>query len=240
MKTVKLFRGSLFGIYLLFGLIAVSTSALCIYTVNKQLSREYAVNSVAISHAIAHASEAVLQTRDVSSLQALLDQNHEIQGISYLYVTDEHGDFIAHTFVPEVPAEIFAEHGKRLDAVERNLNGIGEVIEVGSPILEGLAGSVHVGMDESMVALKIRSAVGKQVYLISILFILSIAVSFWLMNRAAAPLHRLADYARQVAGLQPKALTEEEVAALLGRNDEAGELARLYRHLANSQSGVQR
>jgi hypothetical protein len=48
--------------------------------VNNQLSREYAVNSVAISHAIAHASVAVLQTREVSSLQARLDQNHEIQG----------------------------------------------------------------------------------------------------------------------------------------------------------------
>ena len=239
MKTVKLFRGSMFGIYCLFGLIAVATSALCIYTVDRQLSREYAANSVVIARTIASASEDILLNRDLASLQSLLDQYLDIQGINYLYVTDEHGDFIAHTFVPEIPPQILAEHGAGSASVTRQLTGIGEVIEVASPILNGLAGSVHVGMGTSLVALKIRTAVGEQVYLISILFILSIVLSFLLLTRATAPLHRLGVYARQLAGVHADTPDETHVADLLGRNDEVGELARLFRHLAKTKPGSQ-
>ena len=40
MKIQKLFQKTLFGIFLLFGLIGVSTSILCIYTVDTHLSKE--------------------------------------------------------------------------------------------------------------------------------------------------------------------------------------------------------
>ena len=40
----------MFGIFLLFGLIALSTSALCVYTVDHHLSIEYEANSRTIAH----------------------------------------------------------------------------------------------------------------------------------------------------------------------------------------------
>jgi len=156
-----------------------------------------------------------------------------------LYVTDEHGDLIAHTFVPEIPPQILAEHGAGSASVTRQITDVGEVIEVASPILNGLAGSVHVGMSTSQIALKIRTAVGEQVYLISILFILSIVLSFLMLTRATAPLHRLGVYARQLAGVHTDTPNETHVADLLGRNDEVGELARLFRHLAKTKPGSQ-
>jgi len=232
-RVAKLFRKTMFGIFALFGLIAVSTSALCVYTVDRQLSREYEANSRAIAQTIANSSLDIMLNRDLSTLQSLIDQFKEIQGIKYLYIVNEDGEILAHTFVPGVPKEIMGSDRVKLATVDRKLPGFGEFVEVSSPILDGIAGSVHVGMDKGLIALKIQTAIGQQVYLISTIFIASIVGSFLLVNLAAKPLGRLGGYAIQLAAPEaPSTITPAEVQALLERDDEVGQLARLVRHLS--------
>jgi len=232
MKVAKLFQKTMFGIFLLFGLIAVSTSALCIWTVDAELSAEYEANSRAIAQSIANSSLDIILNRDLSTLQSLLDQFNEIQGIEYIYITDNQGDILAHTFVPGVPKEI-ATGERQLAMVERRLDGIGDFVEVASPILEGVVGSAHIGMVQGAVALKLQKAIGRQAYLISIIFIMSIIATHVLVSLVAKPMARLGVYARQlVAPDAPGGLTPGEVQALLERNDEVGQLARVVRHLA--------
>lgn len=223
----------MFGIFLLFGLIAVSVSALCISTVDAQLSAEYEANSHAIAQSIANSSMDIILNRDPSTLQSLIDQFKEIHGIEYIYITDEHGDILAHTFVPGVPKEIATGEKKATATITRQLAGIGDFIEVASPILDGVIGAVHVGMDQGAVALKIRTAIARQAYLISLIFVVSIIAAYVLVNLAARPLARLGGYARQLAAPDaPPSVTPAEVEALLERNDEVGQLARVVRHLA--------
>lgn len=223
----------MFGIFLLFGLIALSTSALCVYTVDKQLSSEYEANSRTIAQTIANSSLDIILNRDLSTLQSLIDQFKELQGIKYIYIVDEHGDWLAHTFVPGIPREIQLADRTIGTTVERQLPGFGEFVEVSSPILDGIAGSVHVGMDKGLIALKIQTAIGQQIYLISIIFIVSIVGAYLLVNIAAKPILHLGAYGtRLVAPDAPNALTTAEAQALLERADEAGQMARLYRHLA--------
>jgi sensor histidine kinase regulating citrate/malate metabolism len=232
-KVAKLFQKTMFGIFLLFGLIAVSVSALCISTVDTQLSAEYEANSRAIAQSIANSSMDIILNRDLSTLQSLIDQFKEIQGIKYIYITDEHGDILAHTFVPGVPKEIAGGDQQVTATAQRSLAGIGDFIEVASPILDGVIGSVHVGMDQGAVALKIRAAIARQAYLLAIIFVLSVVAAYVLVNLAARPLARLGGYARQLAAPDaPGAMTPGEVEALLERNDEVGQLARVVRHLA--------
>jgi sensor histidine kinase regulating citrate/malate metabolism len=239
MKVAKLFQKTMFGIFLLFGLIAISTSALCVYTVDRQLSSEYETNGRAIAQTIANSSLDIILNRDPSTLQSLIDQFKEIQGIKYLYIVDEQGEMLAHTFVPGVPKAILAADRISVATVERQLPGFGQFIEVSSPILDGLAGSVHVGMDKGLIALKIQTAIGQQVYLISIIFIVSILGSFLLVNLAAAPLGRLRAYAMQQAAPDaPPGITSAEAQALLARNDEVGQLARLVRHLSTKDGSI--
>lgn len=240
MRVAKLFQKTIFGIFLLFGLIALSTSALCVYTVDKQLSGEYETNSRAIAQTIANSSMDIILNRDLSTLQSLIDQFKEIQGIKYIYIVDEEGDMLAHTFVPGVPKEILTSGGQSEDTVQRQLPGLGDFVEVSSPILDGVAGSVHVGMDKGLIALKIQTAIGQQIYLISIIFIASIVASFVLVNLAARPLGRLGGYAMQLAAPDgPANVRPEEVQALLERNDEVGQLARIIRHLAKRDMPVE-
>jgi len=233
MRVAKLFRTTMFGIFLLFGVIALSTSALCVYTVDRQLTAEYEANSRAIAEIIADGSVDIILNRDASALQSRIDQFKDIQAIRYIYIVDEAGEMLAHTFVPGVPAEIAAGDRRSAETVHRRLPGFGQFIEVSHPILEGTAGAVHVGMDKGLIALKIQTAIGREIYLISILFIVSIVASFFLVNMAARPLGRLGGYAMHLAAPgAPTALTSEDMRSLLERSDEVGQLARLCLHLA--------
>ncbi len=234
MKIQKLFQKTRFDIFALFGVIVLSTSILCIYTVDTQLSAEYVTNSANIAQSIADSSVDILLNRDLATLQSMIDQFVEIQGISYIYITSEEGEFLAHTFVPGIPEEIIASDPFSTEPVERNIPGMGDFMEVGSPILVGVAGTVHVGMDLDLVALKIQRAIGQQVILICIFLVVGVLASIWLVNLAAKPLGELLAYAVALAGDGGKDTAGNE--ALLNRDDEVGDLARLFRYVSEQSS----
>lgn len=233
MKVQKLFKKTLFGVFSLFGLIGLSTSILCVYTVDTHLSAEYESNSRDIAKTIADSSVDILLNRDLSALQSLIDQFVEIQGIKYIYITDESGEFLAHTFVPGIPAEIRASDPFNMETVERSLPGMGDFVEVGSPILAGVAGTVHVGMDTGLIALKIQRAIGQQVYLFSIILLAGVFAAIWLVNLAAKPVGSLLGYAVGMARGEGDAGDADD--KLLGRDDEVGHLARLFLHVAEKK-----
>ncbi len=230
MKIQKLFRKTLFGVFFLFGVIGVSTSVLCIYTVDTHLSEEYESNSRDIAKTIADASVDILLNRNLTALQSLIDQFVEVQGISYIYITSETGEFLAHTFVPGIPEEIRTGDTTSTVTVERSLPGMGDFVEVASPILAGVAGAVHIGSDTGLVALKVQRAIGQQVYLISIIFVIGILAAIWLVGHASRPLDRVLAFAVTLARDREADSSGNE--KLLSRNDEAGELARLFLHFA--------
>ena len=230
MKIHKFFQKTLFGIFLLFGLIGVSTSILCVYTVDTHLSNEYESNSMGIAKTIADASVDILLNRDLSALQSLIDQWVEIQGISYIYITSETGEFLAHTFVPGIPAEIRSSDPFDLETIERRLPGMGDFVEVGSPILAGVAGAVHIGMDMDLITLKIQGAIGQQVYLISGIFIAGVLATIWFVGLVGRNIELLTEYAVRLARDRDEAVVAHN--ELLDRDDEIGQLARLFRYFA--------
>ena len=232
MQVKKLFRKTLFGVFSLFGMIGLATSVLCVYTVDTHLSEEYVTNSRGIAKTIADASVDILLNRDLSALQSLIDQFLEIQGIRYIYITNEAGEFLAHTFVPGIPEQILAGGPIGGAAVERHLPGMGEFVEVGSPILAGVAGAVHVGMDTSLIALKIQRAIGQQIYLISVVFVVGVFAAIWFVNLAARPMGELLGYAVALA----RGEGEAGKAPVLDRDDEVGQLARLFLHMSDNGS----
>jgi len=233
MKVHKLFQRMRFGIVALFGLIVLSTSLLTIQTVDAELSAEYEQNGQNIAKTIADASVDILLNRNLATLQSLIDQFVEVQGIRYIYITDETGEFLAHTFVPGIPQEILEADPHFLEPVERNLPGMGDFVEVGSPILAGVAGAVHLGMDLDLVGLKIQRAIGRQVYLISILLVVGVLASIWLVNLVARPLGDLLLYTVESARGRPEKEIENE--RLLGRDDEVGQIARLVLFLRRNR-----
>ncbi len=237
MKIQKLFQRTRFGIFAVFGMIAFATSALCVWTVDTQLTAEYEINSRNIAKTVADSSVDILLNRDMATLQSLVDQFIEIQGIRYIYITSETGEFLAHTFVPGIPEDIIESDHRATEPIERSLEGLGEFVEVGSPILAGVAGTVHVGMDQAVVGLKITRAIGQQIYLVAVILVIGVLVSIWLVNLAAKPLGELLSYAVDLARDQD----EEGVSDrdILGRDDEAGHLARLFLHVSRNGTALE-
>ena len=237
-KVRKLFQRTLFGVFTLFGFIGVSTSILLIDTVNTYLSEEYETNSQGIAQSIADASVDILLNRDLSALQSLIDQFVEIQGIGYVYITDETGEFLAHTFVPGIPEQILVADPSDTTTFERQIPGMGDFVEVSRPILAGVAGAVHVGMDTGIIALNVQRAIGRQIYLISIVFVVGVLAAIWLVNLAARPIADVLTYAVALARGQEEELEPAE--KVLARKDEAGQLARLFLHFSRKGSSTPR
>ena len=236
MRVHKLFRKTRFFFFALFGLIVISVSILSITTVSRELSDEYESNSASIAKNIADSSVDILLNRNLATLQSLIDQFVEIESIRYIYITSETGEFLAHTFVPGIPEEILASDPSSTETVERSLPGLGDFIEVGSPILSGVAGTVHVGMDLELLGLKIQRAIGQQMALFGIIFVIGSLLTFWFVNLASKPLADLLVFAVRMAGGET-ATGDEPV---LSRDDEAGELARLFVHVGRRAAGADR
>ena len=232
MKITRLFQRTMFGIFFLFLLIGVSTSVVSIYSVDLHLTSEYEENSRDIAKTIADASVDIILNRDLSSLQSLIDQFVEIQGISYIYIVNDQDEYLAHTFVPGIPDEILESERRVGETVTRNLAGMGDFVEVSSYILAGHVGSVHIGMDVSHVALAIQQAIGNQIYLIAIIFFVGIFASIWFVGFAAKPINSLLEYAVTLAKREPEEDPETSDERILTRNDEVGHLARLFQYFS--------
>ena len=231
MKIARFYRKTLFGMFFIMGLIVASTSILYVYTVDHQLNDDLQKNSRAIARSIADSNIDLIVNRNYSALQSVIDQYVEIPGISYVLVVDAHNDIIAHTFVPGVPDVIAADYRDQRPVYNRVIPGMGSFTEVTAGILAGEAGSVHVGVDKGYVALQVQMAIGKQVYLLTVIFIVSILVSYGLMYRVSRPLLNLRNYAWHAfsdgdRGEPPPAI---EVVHLLARVDEVGEIGRIIR-----------
>ncbi len=100
MKMSKLFYKTLVIIVLLFGVIATATSVLSGWNLYQRLTAQYRSKGTALAKSIADSSVETLLNSDAATLQAIIDQFLEIEGISYVFVVDAQGAIIAHTFVP--------------------------------------------------------------------------------------------------------------------------------------------
>jgi len=231
LKVRKIFRKTRFGFFALFGIVVLAISILSISSVSRELRDEYVSNSESIAKNIADSSVDILLNRNLATLQSLIDQFVQIESIRYIYITSDTGEFLAHTFIPGIPEEILASDPSATEPVERSLPGLGDFVEVGSPILSGVAGTVHVGMELERLGLKIQRAVGQQMYLLCIILVTGVLASIWLVNLASRPLTELLEYV--VALARERGGARSTHGDVLRRDDEIGDMARLMRYVAD-------
>ena len=196
MKIARYYQKTLFGMFAIMGVIVASISILYVRTVDRELTGNFLKDSKAIARGIADSNVDVIVSQNYSALQSIIDQFVDIGGIAYVFVVDENGVIIAHTFVPGVPKEIAADYKTGKSTYDRQIKGMGRFTEVTADVLAGEAGRVHVGMDNGVIALQVQTAIGKQVYLLTIIFVLSVLISYGLMYQVSRPLDHLGRYAR--------------------------------------------
>ncbi len=228
----------------LFGVISMLASALTAYILYERMTEEYLSKGSAIAQSIAGSSQEILLYRDAATVQAMIDQYLEIEGVAYVFVLDADGQVVSHTFVPEIPPRLAALHGvktgSRVD--ELTVAPFGRVIDICQPILAGVAGYVHVGMDKELIMRYFWNAILKMQALMFTALLVCVGVLFLITRRISRPLTQLTGYAERLASRDFSAdiiITSRDEVGVLGRTMQtmAGELAVLF---ADMESEVKR
>jgi two-component system, sensor histidine kinase and response regulator len=246
-RRSSLFTRTLVVLIVLCGVTTVATTVCSAWILDRNLTSEYESKGKAIADSIADSSAEILLYKDASTVQTLIDQFPDIRGVSYVFVANARGEILSHTiaadyFVPNVPAEMreLAARDKEGTTEGVKINGQGDFIDVAAPILAGKAGYVHVGMNRQLIQGSIWSAIQKQVAIMGLIFLLSVAGAYLMVNRIARPLTQLADYAREVANrglpLAGDADSGPAFAKITCRGDELAQLAHSFRHMLEQVS----
>ena len=230
MKMSKLFYKTLVIILILFGVIATATSVLSGWNLYRHLTAQYRSKGTALAKSIADSTVETLLNSDAATIQATIDQFLEIEGVSYVFVVDAQGTIIAHTFVPQIPAELQQIHGSKHATTIQDvrINGIGDFIDVAAPVLVGVAGYVHIGLNRDTIRAAIRSAIIGQQFLMLAIFLVSVLSAYFLVNRISQPLNHLIAHVKQLAthDFSTPVTGQAEITQLSQNSkDEIGELA---------------
>src|SRR6476619_3257391 len=142
MRIARFYQKTLFGVFTIIGLIVALTSALYVKTVDRQLTGDFLNNSRAIARSVADSNVDLIVHKNYSALQSIIDQFVEISSISYVFVVDEKGMIIAHTFVPGVPNEILADYKHAKDVYDRTLAGLGNFSVVAVALTKKNTGNI--------------------------------------------------------------------------------------------------
>jgi methyl-accepting chemotaxis protein len=102
-----------------------------------------------------NAAEFLIDDRR-TNLQGIIDDFNKIDGVRYIAIADPAGKIINHTIAPEFPAPLtdaitrmVAPGSEDVNIAMRRVNvgGIGLVLDISLPILNGVLGVAHVGMN---------------------------------------------------------------------------------------------
>ena len=226
----KLFKKTLIIIIVLFAVIAMTTAISSGWNLYKDLTQEFKSKGTAIARSIAGSSVETILNRDASTVQAMIDQFLEIAGVSYVFVVDSQGEIISHTFVPSIPDDIITVTAHQTTNIPKiqdlHMKGNGDFIDISAPILEGAVGFVHVGMDKGIIMSQMASAMIRQLYLLSIIFLFSIVVAYIMVNKISQPLNKLTEYSKKLASHDFSSAVD------IQSNDEIGLLADTMKSMA--------
>lgn len=236
MKKNTLFQKTLVGQIALFALVAVTTSVSSAWNLQERLTEEYRSKGKAIASSIASSSENIIGTSPAETTQALIDQFLEIRGVGYAMVVDASGEIIAHTFVPQVPAQLrnlkeTTTQTEELLIREIKIKDLGDFINISAPILAGVGGYVHVGMNKGQISAVIREGVVRELSLIFLLFVGSAIATYIMVKRVSQPLTQLTEYAQKLA------VKDFAASVDIRSDDEIGLLATTMKSMASDLGG---
>ena len=231
MKISKLFRKVLLLQVLLFGIVAVAACGIAGWSLSRNLTAQFRSSGIAIAQTIADSAADVVVNRDLSSLQSLIDQFAEADGVSYVFITDSTGDIVVHTFVPAVPAELQRMAREDQPTAGQRVRLLEAAMDVSSPILGGQAGVVHVGMNRNIITAHIWDSIEQILAILAVVLLVNVVLAFIVVQRISRPLLALADHAGTLAtqGFTSTPPTQQQVESIAETSsDEVGQLTRSY------------
>lgn len=229
MRLSKLFQKILIGIISLFIIMFMVIIVFSGWHLHGNLTEEYTSKGKAIAQSIASSSAETILNLDSATVQAMIDQFLEIEGLSYVFVVDSNMEIISHTFVPQIPQKIKEEaREKRLDVVDINIEGVGRFLDIVAPITEGAIGYVHVGMDKDSIIKRMWTVLINQIVILIAIFVISVILAYFMVNRISQPLNQLTLYSEKLLAHDFNAKLD------IKSEDEIGILAKTMKSMAEN------
>ncbi|WP_031479822.1 ATP-binding protein [Maridesulfovibrio frigidus] len=233
-RMSKIFQKTILLNFALFGVISISMSLMSALTLYNHMVDEYISKGKAIASSIASSSVEILLNRDASTIQSMIDQFKTIDGAAYVYVQDDNGEIISHTFVPCIPEKLkhSSTHPDEISVREIELPEAGTVIDITKPVLAGMAGYVHVGMDKELITKYVWIAIAKLQVVMFFIFWASVFLLYMTVNRISEPLNKLTEYAKKLANHDFTASVD------ITSKDEIGLLADTMQNMASELTTI--
>lgn len=235
MIVSRLFKKTLLVMVLLFGFLAAAISLFSAWSLYSHLRSEYESKALAIAESMSQSSAETFVNNQATRVQSLINKFLDVEGVAYAFATTEHGEVIAHTFVPAFP-ETFRtwlpqkfpqqQFGTKPQTANVELQDRGRFLHIAAPMLAGSAGSLHIGMSLGHINTLIWKAIARIQIITFGVFLVAVAVAYFWVNRIAHPLMALSRYSRQLADHNFDADVD------IRSTDEIGELAATMREMA--------
>ncbi len=190
--------GTLVGLTVIFGLfVLLSVGRMLVQTLRAQLNRQ----SLAVARNLSDAAAGYVIGRNLLHLNALVAKYALLDGVAYVFIEDQQGKILARS--PRDVSDAFGQtvaSGEQSQPDQRVLNFRGEsVSETSVPILNGQAGSVHVGVWEDAMWRQIERALVPLSVLIAVIVALGAIASVFLARGIIRPILRLSRIAENMS-----------------------------------------
>ena len=222
-------------------LILAITIQLFIYfnLIDSEMKIVFKSKGVALAKSLSASVQDTILNRDASSLQGFIDHYKKIKHVSYVYITNEKGEVIAHTFSPSIPEGLVKQTSVKISGLEAEVVDFKtevhgrETLAVVSPILAGLLGKVHVGMDIQGVrndvlipTLKQGASVALTIILVEFVFL------FFILSRFINPILAVTRKSKEIVASKNLDSRIE-----FNSSDEIGDLVAVFNQLISELRG---
>ncbi len=195
----------------------------------EKLTAEYKSKGMALANGLAQNAQEILQNRDASAIQSYIDEYKNIPDVAYVYVSNEKGKILEHTFVPSFPNSLLqanlSSNNSQKNVSEITINGKRR-LDINHPILAGVLGNVHIGMDLELLESDISNSVRKVSTIAVVFSVISCLLFYLVLRKTVNLIIYLSDISERIT------LGEEiEADTRMFTKDEVGLLAHSFKNM---------
>lgn len=190
--------GTIAGVMLVFALLFL---AIVNQLMGRALRNQIDQRALIIGTNLSDAAAGHVVGRNALELHALVTKYARLQGAAYAFIEDSRGQIVAHslgTFPPELRETLTRDERSQVNRRVLRLRGK-TVYETRTPILEGQAGTVHIGTWGEGVETEIRSALRPIVALITIVLLGVVILAVFLARGIIQAIRQPADMAGKMS-----------------------------------------
>ena len=197
----KVFKKIFHRILVCFIALTIVLWGLSFINLQRILTNELINTGKALSESIADSAAMALGQSDLSIFQDLINDYTNIDGVQYIFITNEKNELILDTFTPQPPRLILesikeSQSNTPLTIPERS------AIQVNHPILYGSLGHVFIGMDTNIVMNHLKETLPRIFVAIPLIMGLCLWLLYRVIQTITSPLNTLSSFTKDIERYQ--------------------------------------